>query len=228
MNAINKKLYVLIFVCLLALVFTVGALAENAGSTPTTTSSSSANTEPTSSNLQSGDGNTSDTGSELTSDLQSGDTGSDLTSDSSNVSDASDLTSSDASGITDSSAENESDVSSQKKPTYHGNIGGTVSDGIDTSGWGTDNEEDEDIVTSPTQSAGTTQKGGKQITDYSTLLWWLMIIPIALMIGSIAALVYVNRKQFVEGASTGDKKPTPTKKKKNNHNNRTNVYRPRD
>ena len=126
-------------------------------------------------------------------------------------------------------------TSAQAFPSGYGNVGGTVDDGIDTSGWGTED------ASSELQSAGTTEKtGSKQITDYSTLLWILIWIPILLIIASVAALVYVNRKEFLNGEKedlsdngdkTSSKKKTKRKtvsKSKASHKKRTNVYKPRD
>lgn len=235
MNSINKKLYTVIAVCLLILTLTVSAMAENGTSSEVVVTSSN----PIASD-------TTGTESDTASDTQSSDDTSltesgtsDLTSDTSDISDvsvSSDLTNSDSSVTSQSNTTSYSgttDTTTSKKSTYYGNVGGTVSDGIDTSGWGTGEEE----VSSELASVGTTEKtGSKKIGSYSNLLWILIWIPILLIIGSVAALIYVNRKAFLNGDTSGgkdkgnkpDKSANDKNKRKNNHKNRTNIYRPRD
>lgn len=215
MKSINKKLYTALTVCLLSLLLTVGVMAETSSSTAGT---SSVQSTPVSSNT--GDVS-SDTTSGDSSDTESGDeSGSD-------VSDSSDLTSNESDITPDSSNLSSTAVSSatSSKKNY-GNIGGYINDETDTSGWGTGDEE----VSEPLVSVGTTEKGeGKQISNYSGLLWVLIWIPILLIIGSVAALIYVNRKSFLtEGAPTDGDEPSKKQKAKNSHKKRTNVYKPRD
>lgn len=215
MKSINKKLYTALTVCLLSLLLTVGVMAETSSSTAGT---SSVQSTPVSSNT--GDVS-SDTTSGDSSDTESGDeSGSD-------VSDSSDLTSNESDITSDSSNLSSTAVSSatSSKKNY-GNIGGYINDETDTSGWGTGDEE----VSEPLVSVGTTEKGeGKQISNYSGLLWVLIWIPILLIIGSVAALIYVNRKSFLtEGAPTDGDEPSKKQKAKNSHKKRTNVYKPRD
>ena len=95
-------------------------------------------------------------------------------------------------------------------------------------------------MSSELASAGTTEKKeNKKITNYSSLLWVLIWIPILLILGSVGALVYVNRKSFLEAdedsSDSDDNTPKRRRfsaaekaKRKNNHKNRTNVYKPRD
>ena len=216
MKSINKKLYTALAVCLLSLLLTVGVMAETSSSTAGTSSVQSTPVSSTTGDVS------SDTTSGDSSDTESGDeSGSD-------VSDSSDLTSNESDITSDSSNLSSTVVSSatSSKKTYHGNIGGYINDETDTSGWGTGDEE----VSEPLVSVGTTEKGeGKQISNYSGLLWVLIWIPILLIIGSVAALIYVNRKSFLtEGAPTDGDEPSKKQKTKNSHKKRTNVYKPRD
>ena len=234
MKNINKKLYSVIVVCLLILCFSLNALATES-SDISALSSSTQDSVTTSSNTADENASESDssefdenTSSNLTD--SSSIEGSDLSSTESDLSNDSNFESGDQEqpGIS-------SDATSSKTSSKHGNIGGYVNDEADTSGWGGDD------VSSQLVSAGTTEKKeNKKITDYTSLLWILMFIPILLIIASIGALVYVNRKAFLNGASSFDDSDdlTPPKRKKisaaekakikNNHKNRTNVYKPRD
>lgn len=212
MNSINKKLYTVIAVCLLSLLLTVGVMAETSSSV--TTTSSNAPTAPTSSS----EGNT-DTESGDVSDAESGDESE------SDESDSSDLTSGEDE-LTSGTESTTSVVSATSSKKPYQNIGGYVDDETDTSGWGTGDDES----SAPLVSVGTTEKGeSKQISNYSTLLWVLIWIPVLLIIASVAALVYVNRKAFLtEGdAPAGDDAPKG-KKAAAKTKKRTNVYKPRD
>ena len=245
MKSLNKKLYSVIIVCLLVLCFSLSVFATES-STPTTPDLGSSQASVTTS-TPSVDGTSS---SEGTSSNGAGDGLSDASNTSGEGTESGDLnsTGSDLSGSSDlasveQTASYESNTAvtstgktSSKKPTYHGNIGGYVDDEADTSGWGTDDSSSELV------SAGTTEKKeNKKITDYSGLLWILIWIPILLILGSVGALVYVNRKAFFEAEesySDSDDANKPPKrrklsaaekaKRKNNHKNRTNVYKPRD
>ena len=74
--------------------------------------------------------------------------------------------------------------------------------------------------------------------ELTGLLWILIWIPVLLILGSVGALVYVNRKAFLEAEDSDSDDANPPKrrklsaaekaKRKNNHKNRTNVYKPRD
>ena len=84
------------------------------------------------------------------------------------------------------------------------------------------------------------KKDNKNITNYSALLWILIWIPVLLIFASIGALVYVNRKAFLKqdtSFANTNNIYSPKRRKisaaeraklKNNHKNRTNIYRPRD
>ena len=256
MKSINKKLYAVILACLLLLSFSIVAIAEegtpsNSGNNSSTsnTISAPADTSDTNGSNSTGSGDTSNT---TPSDIYSSDTEisstgngtesydvSSLADNSSNTNTSKISTSSKSSSSKkqtySSKKQTTTDNNDYQKPSGYGNVGGTVDDGIDTSGWGTED------ASSELQSAGTTEKtGSKQITDYSTLLWILIWIPILLIIASVAALVYVNRKEFLNGEKedlsdngdkTSSKKKTKRKtvsKSKASHKKRTNVYKPRD
>lgn len=196
----SKKIYSIIIVCLLSLVMSVSALAEtssnsvssNTPSSPSSVTQNSSKEENTSSS----DSDASDTSSDSEESLVSG-TVSLITEDTS------------------------SKDASSNKSGYQGNVGGTVNDGIDTSGWGTGEEESSEL-----QSVGTTDETkDKEITDFESLFWILIWIPILLIIGSIGALIYVNRKSFLNPDKSGAKSKKNSKSK---NNKRTNVYKPRD
>lgn len=257
MKSINKKLYAVILACLMLLSFGIVAIAEEGA--PTNPGTNNSTTEvPSSPTDPEGPGETDSTGTGNTttvptnpSEIVSTDNGSTNNSGlvnsivSSSADNSSDTNTSKISTSSKSSSSKKQTYSSKKqtttdnndyqKPSGYGNVGGTVDDGIDTSGWGTED------ASSELQSAGTTEKtGSKQITDYSTLLWILIWIPILLIIASVAALVYVNRKEFLNGENkdlsdngdkTSSKKKTKRKtvsKSKASHKKRTNVYKPRD
>ena len=241
MKSLNKKLYSVIIVCLLVLCFSLSVFATEI--TDPNTSSSSQAAVTTSTQSEEGTGSDESTPSD-------GDASSDLSSTSSDGTESGDLSStdSDLSGSSNLSSgeqvvSNESDEkdtssgkTSSKRPSYHGNVGGYIDDEADTSGWGGSDDESSELV-----SAGTTEKKeNKNITDYSGLLWILIWIPVLLILGSVGALVYVNRKAFFEAEETysdlDDENPPKRRKlsaaekakRKNNHKNRTNVYKPRD
>lgn len=116
-----------------------------------------------------------------------------------------------------------------------GSVGGTISDGIDTSGWGTGSEDQN----SSTQSVGMAgeKANDKKMFNLAKLLWILIWIPIALIIASIAALIHVNKPSFLgKTASAGNAadKGTHTYKKNDGKgaarkkSKKKNVYRPHD
>ncbi len=246
MKSLNKKLYSVIVACLLLLCFSLSALAtevsvpntgeSNSSSQATVTTSTpveggTSSIESTTSNGEGGDSSdTSDTSGEGT---ESGD----LSSIHSDLSGSSDLSSVEQTTSYEDDEDTSSGKTSSKRPSNYGNIGGYVDDEADTSGWG----GSDDDVSSELVSAGTTEKkDNKNITNYSGLLWILIWIPVLLILGSVGALVYVNRKAFFEGedefSDLDDENPPKRKKlsavekakRKNNHKNRTNVYKPRD
>lgn len=240
MKNINKKLYLVIVVCLLLLCFSLNVLATESSNVSTNISSL-----PESGETSSGDGEGAASGNE--SDYLEGDesTSSDLTDVSSGEEDLSSTDSnlSDGSG-TESESSDQSDASdvssdeaSSKKSSSQGNVGGYINDEADTSGWGGGT----DFTSSRLTSAGTTEKkDNKNITNYSALLWILIWIPVLLIFASIGALVYVNRKAFLKqdtSFANTNNVYSPKRRKisaaeraklKNNHKNRTNIYRPRD
>lgn len=247
MNSINKKLYAVILVCLMLLSFGIVAIAEEGTSSNTgNVSSSTANTESSGGNESAGTGDTTSLPT-YTSDVSSTDISSNTVSElvssyTSNLTDSSYNTNTSESLTSSKSSSSKKQTYSSKKqtttdnnndyqkPSGYGNVGGNVDDGIDTSGWGSDD-------TSELQSAGTTEKtSSKEITNYSNLLWILIWIPILLIIASVAALVYVNRKGFVEGekenlskdGKDSSSKKKNVKKRKASHKKRTNIYKPRD
>lgn len=246
MKSINKKLYAVILVCLMLLSFGIVAIAEEVTSSNISNiSSSPANTESSGGNESAGTGDTTSlptyTSDVSSTDISSATDSQPVSSDTSNLTDSSYNTNTSESLISSKPSSSKNQTTSSKnqtttdgnnyqRPSGYGNVGGNVDDGIDTSGWGSDD-------TSELQSAGTTEKtSGKEITNYSNLLWILIWIPILLIIASVAALVYVNRKGFVEGEkenlSNDDKdissKKKNAKKRKNSHKKRTNIYKPRD
>ncbi len=253
MKSVTKKLYAVLIVSVLMLCFSVVALASGAAGTPpgviAPPTSTSDTTTTSTDTVTSFDTTTSD------------ETGSDLNGDSSGT-DSSDLVSGES--MPDTSGESsmlgtismESDTNQipsaivSQKPTgskvqYGGNTNANIDDGIDTSGWG-----DEDEVSEPVSVGKEAKKAGnKKMLDVAGLFWILIWIPVLLIIASIVALIYVNRKGFVgdapasdtdvtsvtegeEISSTSDNDKKQPKKKakkaKENHSKRTNVYRPRD
>lgn len=248
MKSLNKKLYSVIIVCLLLLCFTVGVMANNgtessvsgtsSGQNTGTPSGTGSGTEGSSDTNVSG-ANSSGTDSNATG---SGETGSGEISSEETVSGESSnesTTESDESGINDGSSYVESQTttsytngdSNNNNNNYQGNIGGEVIDEADTSGWGGDNKK-------PLVSAGTTKKkANKNITDFSKYLWIALYISLVFIAASITGLVVVNRKSFLNqmnnhGGNAAYQRRNITasdrQKRKNNHKNRTNIYRPRD
>lgn len=253
MNCVSKKLYAVLIVSVLMLCFSVVALASGA-------LDPGAGIAPSSSTTDTGVGSSSaaDTSSEpsesgaLSSEMTDGSSdpnASGLSSDSNLIGASSDSMASATISMTSSTTQIPGATVSQSKTSSKTQYGGTVDtnidDGIDTSGWG-----DEDDASEPV-SVGTEGKkaGNKKMLDVAGLFWILIWIPVLLIIASIAALIYVNRKGFVGGdapkaaeevtadgeeiSSTSEKSQKKEKKKKaakrkENHNKRTNVYRPRD
>ena len=242
MKSLNKKLYSVIVACLLLLCFSLSVLATEITDPNTSSSSQAAVTTSTPSEESTGSDESTPSDGDASSDLSStssdGTESGDLSSTDSDLSDSSNL-SSDEQVVSNESDKKDtsSGKTSSKRPSYHGNVGGYIDDEADTSGWG----GSDDDVSSELVSAGTTEKkDNKNITNYSGLLWILIWIPVLLILGSVGALVYVNRKAFFEGedefSDLDDENPPKRKKlsaaekakRKNNHKNRTNVYKPRD
>lgn len=248
MNSFSKKLYAVLIVSVLMLCFSVAALASGAidpGTTITPSSSatdssgeSSSAVAPSSDMTESGDGSSSLT------DTSSSESDPGLSSDSSLTDTSSDPLASATISMQSSTTEVPGATVSTVKPTssktqYGGTVDTEIDDGIDTSGWGEESSE-------PVSVGVTGEKAGsKKMLDVAQLFWILIWIPILLIIASIAALIYVNRKGFVGGADSGastaateedavvsssEKKEKKKKsgKTKENQNKRTNVYRPRD
>ena len=237
MKNLNKKLYSVITACLLMLCFTIVAMATNgtdgsdipSSSQEVTDSSknddidSSSKTEPSS----------NDTSEADSFEVVSSENSEDKTS-SAAESASSDITTSEQANSLIASSEN----TSSKKANYS-NIGGVVNDEQDDSEWGA-NKDKVSSESEETDEDDTKKRKEKNITDYSDILWILIWIPVLLILASVGALVYVNRKEFLQedGLSFDDSaEPDSNKKKvlaeekakrKNNHKNRTNVYRPRD
>ena len=241
MKSINKKLYSVIIVCLLILCFSLSALATESSNPSTPSPSSSQTSVTTSTDTQTSVESTSSEGENITSSDTSdifgeGTESGDLSSTESDLLGSSDLASDElTTSIQSSVQDTSSNKTSSKKPGYYGNVGGYIDDEADTSGWG----GGDDFVSSELASAGTTEKKqDKNITNYSGLLWILIWIPVLLILGSVGALVYVNRKAFLEAEDSDSDDANPPQrrqlsaaekaKRKNNHKNRTNVYKPRD
>lgn len=134
-------------------------------------------------------------------------------------------------------------VTSQSAASQKSNTGGTISDSVNNAGWGSNAAE----TSSATQSVGMAgdTATGKKMFNLAKLIWIIIWIPIALMIASVAALIHVNKKSFLnepenaaakKSRSGGSKpesgshtykasgrKPAPRKKPA-----KKNIYRPHD
>lgn len=134
-------------------------------------------------------------------------------------------------------------VTSQSAASQKSNTGGTISDSVNNAGWGSNAAE----TSSATQSVGMAgdTATGKKMFNLAKLIWIIIWIPIALIIASVAALIHVNKKSFLnepenaaakKGRSGGSKpesgshtykaggrKPAPRKKPA-----KKNIYRPHD
>ena len=134
-------------------------------------------------------------------------------------------------------------VTSQSAASQKSNTGGTISDSVNNAGWGSNAAE----TSSATQSVGMAgdTATGKKMVNLAKLIWILIWIPIALIIASVAALIHVNKKSFLnepenaaakKSRSGGSKpesgshtykasgrKPAPRKKPA-----KKNIYRPHD
>ena len=261
MKNLNKKLYTVIIACLLMLCFSVVSMAtdgtdsivENTSS-DVSAESSKEETTNTSSEIENVTSETSSAPSsessaeQVSSDKEEGASSEEKTETSSSETEDSNETqnSTSSSLVIDTSSKSTTSVQSQKDASssnkVSGNVGGIVVDEPDTSGWGgSDSADGEDSKTSSNQSEIFTQKKTeKNITNFSGLFWILIWIPILLIIASVCALIYVNRKAFLTEenfrfdkifASSSNKKKISQEekaKRKNNRKNRTNVYRPRD
>lgn len=134
-------------------------------------------------------------------------------------------------------------VTSQSAASQKSNTGGTISDSVNNAGWGSNAAE----TSSATQSVGMAgdTATGKKMFNLAKLIWIIIWIPIALIIASVAALIHVNKKSFLNepenaaakksrsggskpksGSHTykaGGRKPAPRKKPA-----KKNIYRPHD
>lgn len=134
-------------------------------------------------------------------------------------------------------------VTSQSAASQKSNTGGTISDSVNNAGWGSNAAE----TSSATQSVGMAgdTATGKKMFNLAKLIWIIIWIPIALIIASVAALIHVNKKSFLNepenaaakkgghggskaagGSHTykaGSRKPAPRKKPA-----KKNIYRPHD
>lgn len=134
-------------------------------------------------------------------------------------------------------------VTSQSAASQKSNTGGTISDSVNNTGWGSNAAE----TSSATQSVGMAgdTATGKKMFNLAKLIWIIIWIPIALIIASVAALIHVNKKSFLnepenaaakKSRSGGSKpesgshtykasgrKPAPRKKPA-----KKNIYRPHD
>ena len=134
-------------------------------------------------------------------------------------------------------------VTSQSAASQKSNTGGTISDSVNNAGWGSNAAE----TSSATQSVGKAgdTATGKKMFNLAKLIWIIIWIPIALIIASVAALIHVNKKSFLnepenaaakKSRSGGSKpesgshtykasgrKPAPRKKPA-----KKNIYRPHD
>lgn len=134
-------------------------------------------------------------------------------------------------------------VTSQSAASQKSNTGGTISDSVNNAGWGSNAAE----TSSATQSVGMAgdTATGKKMFNLAKLIWIIIWIPIALIIASVAALIHVNKKSFLnepenaaakKSRSGGSKpesgghtykasgrKPAPRKKPA-----KKNIYRPHD
>ncbi len=134
-------------------------------------------------------------------------------------------------------------VNSQSAASQKSNTGGTISDSVNNAGWGSNAAE----TSSATQSVGMAgdTATGKKMFNLAKLIWIIIWIPIALIIASVAALIHVNKKSFLnepenaaakKSRSGGSKpesgshtykasgrKPAPRKKPA-----KKNIYRPHD
>lgn len=246
MKSLNKKLYSVIFACLLMLCFTVGVMATDIDSSVINDTSKTEGTDSsdvvssdvnsdvtTSTDTEVSSSNTTSTGSFLNSSSEAK-TSSDIKEET--VSSKSEKASSTINSNIANNVQSNEQISSNNNTSKnsYSNIGGVVNDEPDTSGWG---EKQDDTVS---DEEDTTKRKDKNITDFSGIFWILIWIPVLLILASVGALVYVNRKAFLEegDASSNDaiasipakKKPSAEEKakRKNNHKNRTNVYKPRD
>lgn len=89
-------------------------------------------------------------------------------------------------------------TASQSAVSQKSNVGGTISDSIDTSGWGSNAAE----TSSQAQSVGMASNAAtsKKMFNLAKLIWMIIWIPIALIVASVAALVHVNKKSFLNEA----------------------------
>lgn len=134
-------------------------------------------------------------------------------------------------------------VTSQSAASQKSNTGGTISDSVNNAGWGSNAAE----TSSATQSVGMAgdTATGKKMFNLAKLIWIIIWIPIALIIASVAALIHVNKKSFLNepenaaakksrsgeskpesGSHTykaSGRKPAPRKKPA-----KKNIYRPHD
>ncbi len=219
MNRKNKISNTIIVSCILILSLSIPAFAEpsdndpsNTG-TPSSTSSSTSGGSHTTSSTSSSASHTSSTSSNTSSNHSS--------------SVSSKKNSAVASVTINSSKKSGSGQTNQSITSIIPKV--NTDDGVDTSGWGSGNDDSEPVVSKESTTSSEAKTGNKKIFDLAKLFWYTIWIPIALIIASVCALIHVNKKSFVTGAKNAPKNKNKKKNKKNSSQNRhTNIYRPRD
>lgn len=218
MKDVKVFLTTALVVCVLALGVSSAALAESSEMSGTESGGSSA----VDSGASSGSVSSEDVGGESSDVSAVESTGSELSGSSALSSATASVISSESASSKTSSKQN-----STTSKTNYSNVGGKIDDGVDTSGWGSGN----DNVSSALQSVGTEAEkaGTKKIMDLAKTIQILIWIPILLIISSVAALIYVNQKSFLgpqsgNAGKRGGKKKSASKKA--GHHDQ--IYRPRD
>ncbi len=244
MKSINRKLYSIIVICLLLLCFSLNVLPTES-SAVSTPSESKQETIETNSNNSAEDkndvSNPSSAAEESSSSSESSSSAvesdiSTTTSDSSAASSAESDTSNE-SNVTSTSSEkvssekSSSENSSSEKTSSKNEVGGYVDDESNSS-----DLKAEDVSSKLDNTNATENKKGNKNIGLLILLWILAFVLIGLIIASVGALVYVNKKEFLNATGFFENFASPKRrfsvgekaKVRNNHKNRTNVYKPRD
>lgn len=242
MKIINKKLLLVLIVLLLAFTLTVTVSAKKA---ETVTRTNQTTTEPAEGGNDSENSSSDETNSEESDSEESSsdESGSDVNSSDESSSDISsdeeigfgsgiqwgDGNSSESSDLESSSQTEES--SSSQEPTTR--PGGVVSDGVNDDEWGEGagiSVEKNQTTTSLTKiSVGISDRESKEIVDYFTIFVIVAVVLVLIIAGCIAALVYVNRKNFMDPVEPGEMGiDEKEKQRKIKAKERSKTYRPRD
>ncbi len=234
MNFLSKQLFAVVFSLLLLLGMSVGVLA-----TGTPAESSSSQVSPVSSEMSSSEETSSGELSSETVSSEESDVSSTLSEESSSMESIPSATVSTSSTASKNGTTSSRGQSGGNPIIYTSNGGSFYIEGGTGFAGGDENTEATNSTQSSSDKKDSDKKESKSITKLFFVFLW---VPVVLVLASIIALIYVNRKgnsgnvssgedEFTnlnDLASRGKTKNTKRQDEKERHRRRTNIYRPRD